>query len=87
MEAIAKIPIEFYAVLGFMILSNVGSIVAFVKVLVKRETEIALIQHTLDSIKLQLTDIKAFQDKASKDIHEAHSKIRELKILQTQIKM
>lgn len=69
----------FYAIVGFLIVSNLGAIVGFIRVLIKRETEIALIQHTLESIRLQLADIKFFQEKATKDIHEAHTKIREVK--------
>jgi hypothetical protein len=80
MEAV-KIPIELYAILGVLIASNVGTIGAFMKSVIKRETEIALIHHNLTAIQKQLEDIKSFQEKATRDIHEAHTKIREIKVL------
>lgn len=81
MQESLKIPLEFYAVLGFLVLSNLGALLAVVRAYVKRETEWALMQNSLNLITQDLTEIKGLQDKNKKDINEAHTQIRELKVL------
>lgn len=76
-----KIPVELYALFGFMVVSNLGAIVAVVRAYVKRETEWALTQQTLELILNKLETVETTQDKNKKDINEAHAQIRELKVL------
>jgi len=76
-----KIPLEFYAIVGFLVVSNLGALLAVVRAYVKRETEWVLVQNSLNLINTQLTELKGLQEKNKKDINEAHTQIRELKVL------
>lgn len=60
-------------------ISNLGVVITIGTVILKRHAEFQVMKHMLGKIEQVLVELRAYQQKAEKDINEAHAMIRELK--------
>lgn len=69
---------ESYAVLGSLIITNLGAIIAFIKSLLSKEAQLTKIETILAQIQIDVASLKESKDKQTNDLNQAHQKIRDL---------
>lgn len=71
LEIVAQVPVEWYPVIGALVVSNIGLVASGITLLVRHLSEFSL-------MKLQIAKIEAHVSKMETDIDAAHDKMRTL---------
>ena len=70
-EVVAQIPTEWYPVIGFLVVSNIGLVGSAITVVIKHLSQFMVMQVTLNNLERDVTKLK-------NDIDAAHARLRDL---------
>ena len=70
-ETLAQVPPEWYPVIGFLVVSNIGLVGSAITVVIKHLSQFMVMQTTLNNIERDVIKLK-------QDVDAAHARLRDM---------